>query len=66
MGAEYRTRNIAFAAGVVLREVTVEPATEAEISSTVAVIGGADWSEWIADLAARGMLGVGSQTAALR
>jgi enoyl-[acyl-carrier protein] reductase / trans-2-enoyl-CoA reductase (NAD+) len=65
IGHAYRARNVAFADGVVLRDVTVEPATEAEVSSTVAVMGGADWSEWIADLAARGMLGAGFQTVAL-
>jgi enoyl-[acyl-carrier protein] reductase / trans-2-enoyl-CoA reductase (NAD+) len=65
VGNPYRARNVAFADGVVLREVTVEPATDDEISSTVAVMGGADWSEWITDLAARGMLGPGFQTVAL-
>jgi enoyl-[acyl-carrier protein] reductase / trans-2-enoyl-CoA reductase (NAD+) len=65
IGGAYRARNVAFADGIVLREVTVEPATEAEISSTVAVMGGADWLEWVADLAARGMLGAGFQTVAL-
>jgi enoyl-[acyl-carrier protein] reductase / trans-2-enoyl-CoA reductase (NAD+) len=61
----YRARNVAFADGLVLREVTIEPATEAETESTVAVMGGADWSEWVADLAGRGMLGAGFQTVAL-
>jgi enoyl-[acyl-carrier protein] reductase / trans-2-enoyl-CoA reductase (NAD+) len=65
VGSAYQARNVAFADGVVLKEVTVEPATEAEISSTVAVMGGADWSEWVTDLAARGMLGPGFQTVAL-
>jgi enoyl-[acyl-carrier protein] reductase / trans-2-enoyl-CoA reductase (NAD+) len=65
IGGAYRARNVAFADGVVLRDVSVEPATEAEISSTVAVMGGADWSEWIADLATRDMLGAGFQTVAL-
>jgi enoyl-[acyl-carrier protein] reductase / trans-2-enoyl-CoA reductase (NAD+) len=65
VGSAYRARNVAFADGVVLREVTVEPATEDEISSTVAVMGGADWSEWVTDLAARGMIGAGFQTVAL-
>jgi enoyl-[acyl-carrier protein] reductase/trans-2-enoyl-CoA reductase (NAD+) len=65
VGRPYRARNVAFADGVVLKEVTVEPATEDEISSTVAVMGGADWSEWVTDLAARGMLGTGFQTVAL-
>lgn len=65
VGSAYRARNVGFADGVVLRDVTVEPATEAEISSTVAVMGGADWSEWVTDLAGRGMLGAGFQTVAL-
>jgi enoyl-[acyl-carrier protein] reductase / trans-2-enoyl-CoA reductase (NAD+) len=65
VGGAYRARNVAFADGVVLRDVTVEPATETEIDATVAVMGGADWSEWVADLAARGMLGGGFQTVAL-
>ncbi len=65
VGGAYRARNVAFADGIVLREVTVEPATEAEIESTVAVMGGADWSDWVTDLAARGMLGAGFQTVAL-
>jgi enoyl-[acyl-carrier protein] reductase / trans-2-enoyl-CoA reductase (NAD+) len=65
VGRAYRARNVAFADGIVLREVSVEPATEAEIFSTVAVMGGADWSEWVADLAARGMLGARFQTVAL-
>ena len=65
VGAAYRARTVAFADGVVLRDATVEPATEAETESTVAVMGGADWSDWVADLAARGMLGPGFQTVAL-
>jgi enoyl-[acyl-carrier protein] reductase / trans-2-enoyl-CoA reductase (NAD+) len=65
VGSAYRTRNVAFADGIVLRDVTVEPATQAEIDSTVAVMGGADWSEWVADLARRGMIGAGFQTVAL-
>jgi enoyl-[acyl-carrier protein] reductase / trans-2-enoyl-CoA reductase (NAD+) len=65
VGSAYGARNVAFADGVVLREVTVEPATDDEISSTVAVMGGADWSAWVADLAVRGLLGAGFQTVAL-
>jgi enoyl-[acyl-carrier protein] reductase / trans-2-enoyl-CoA reductase (NAD+) len=65
VGSAYVARNVAFADGVVLREVTVEPATEAEMSSTIAVMGGADWAEWVTDLVARGMLGDGFQTVAL-
>lgn len=65
VGDSYRARNIAFADGAVLRNVTVGPATDAEVESTVAVMGGADWSEWVADLAARGMVSTGFQTVAL-
>jgi enoyl-[acyl-carrier protein] reductase / trans-2-enoyl-CoA reductase (NAD+) len=65
VASAYRARNVAFADGVALREVTVEPATAAEVSSTVAVMGGGDWSEWVTDIAARGMLGTAFQTVAL-
>jgi enoyl-[acyl-carrier protein] reductase/trans-2-enoyl-CoA reductase (NAD+) len=65
IGAPYQTRNVAFADGVVLRESTHEPATDAEIEATVKVMGGEDWAAWIADLAARDLLAPGFRTAAL-
>ncbi len=65
IGAPYRTRNVAFADGVVLRESIHEPATDAEIEATVKVMGGEDWAAWVADLAARDMLAPGFRTAAL-
>jgi enoyl-[acyl-carrier protein] reductase / trans-2-enoyl-CoA reductase (NAD+) len=65
LGAAYRARSVAFADGVVLRDTTVEPATEAETASTIAVMGGADWSDWVGDLAARGLLAPGFRTVAL-
>jgi enoyl-[acyl-carrier protein] reductase/trans-2-enoyl-CoA reductase (NAD+) len=65
IGAAYQSRNVAFADGVVLRESTHEPATEAEVLGTVKVMGGEDWAAWVADLAARAMLAPGFQTAAL-
>ncbi len=65
IGAPYRTRNVAFADGVVLRESIHEPASDAEIEATVKVMGGEDWAAWIADLAARDMLAPGFRTAAL-
>ena len=49
----------------VVREATLEPATEAEIGATVKVMGGEDWAYWVADLAARGLLKPGFQTVAL-
>ncbi len=65
IGAAYQTRNVAFADGVVLRESSHEPATQAEIEGTVKVMGGEDWSAWITDLTARDMLAPGFQTVAL-
>jgi enoyl-[acyl-carrier protein] reductase/trans-2-enoyl-CoA reductase (NAD+) len=65
IGAAYQARNLAFADGVVLRESTHEPASDAEIEATVKVMGGEDWAVWVTDLAARGMLAPGFQTAAL-
>jgi enoyl-[acyl-carrier protein] reductase / trans-2-enoyl-CoA reductase (NAD+) len=65
IGAAYSARNVAFADGVVLREATLEPATDTEIEATVKVMGGEDWSDWIADLAGRGLLAPGFRTVAL-
>jgi len=65
IGASYSARNVAFADGAVLRESALEPATDAEVEATVKVMGGEDWSEWVADLAARGLLAPGFQTVAL-
>jgi enoyl-[acyl-carrier protein] reductase / trans-2-enoyl-CoA reductase (NAD+) len=65
IGAAYSARNVAFADGAVLRESTLEPATDAEIEATVKVMGGEDWAEWVADLGARGLLAPGFRTVAL-
>lgn len=65
IGDAYRARSVAFADGAVLRDVTLEPATEAEIEDTVKVMGGEDWADWVADLAARGLLAPGFTTVAL-
>ena len=65
IGTAYSARNVAFADGVVLREATLEPATDAEIQATVKVMGGEDWADWVADLAARGLLAPGFKTVAL-
>jgi enoyl-[acyl-carrier protein] reductase/trans-2-enoyl-CoA reductase (NAD+) len=65
IGAAYTARSVAFADGVVLREAVHEPATDAEIEATVKVMGGEDWASWVTDLAERGMLAPGFQTAAL-
>lgn len=65
IGAAYQARNVAFADGAVLRDVTVQPATDEEIAETVTVMGGEDWALWAADLAARGLLAPGFRTVAL-
>jgi enoyl-[acyl-carrier protein] reductase/trans-2-enoyl-CoA reductase (NAD+) len=65
IGAAYRSRNVAFADGVVLRESVHEPATEAEIAATIKVMGGEDWAAWVVDAGNRGLLAPGFQTAAL-
>jgi enoyl-[acyl-carrier protein] reductase / trans-2-enoyl-CoA reductase (NAD+) len=44
--------------------ITIEPATEAEIADTVAVMGGEDWEMWIDALAAAGVLAPGATTVA--
>jgi enoyl-[acyl-carrier protein] reductase/trans-2-enoyl-CoA reductase (NAD+) len=65
IGSAYSARNVAFADGIVLRESALEPATDAEIAATVKVMGGEDWADWVADLAARDLLAPGFQTVAL-
>ena len=45
-------------------EVTIEPATDAEIDATIKVMGGEDWAEWIDELAAAGVLEKGALTLA--
>ena len=48
-----------------LRDITVEPATEEETVGTVAVMGGEDWARWVTALAERGLLRDGFATVAL-
>ncbi|CAN5250760.1 CBU_0270 family Dot/Icm type IV secretion system effector [soil metagenome] len=47
-----------------VKEVTIEPATKAEIADTVAVMGGEDWEMWIDCLAKEGLLAKGVTTVA--
>jgi enoyl-[acyl-carrier protein] reductase / trans-2-enoyl-CoA reductase (NAD+) len=58
IGAAYQARTLTFSdqAWPVLRELSLEPATEPEIDETVKVMGGEDWADWVTDLADRGML----------
>lgn len=48
-----------------LSDVVAEPATEEEIAETVKVMGGEDWTDWIAALHERQMLARGAVTVAL-
>jgi enoyl-[acyl-carrier protein] reductase/trans-2-enoyl-CoA reductase (NAD+) len=47
-----------------LSEVTIDPATDEDISNTVAVMGGEDWSMWIDALSEAGVLAEGCKTTA--
>jgi len=67
IGGPYQARNLTFsdAGEPSLRAATLEPASEAEVESTVKVMGGEDWADWVTDMASRKMLAPGFATAAL-
>ena len=48
----------------VVKESSLEPATQSEIDNTVAVMGGEDWQMWIDALRAAGVLAQGAKTTA--
>ncbi len=48
----------------VVKESVLEPATQAEIDATVAVMGGEDWQMWIDALLEAGVLAEGASTTA--
>ena len=47
-----------------VKEITIEPATEMEISDTIAVMGGEDWKLWIELLLSEGLLADSARTVA--
>ncbi|MFT5178993.1 MAG: enoyl-[acyl-carrier protein] reductase/trans-2-enoyl-CoA reductase (NAD+) [Alteromonas macleodii] len=63
IGESYTAKNLNTDSQVV-SEVTVAPASEEEIATTVKVMGGEDWELWIAALAEAGVLSDGVQTVA--
>lgn len=67
LGAAHTTRTLEFDSDgtPLLREVTAQPAGEAEAADTVQVMGGEDWSRWITALGERGLLRTGFRTVAL-
>ena len=58
IGAPYRGATIDPASGEVTT-VTIEPADDAEVAATEAVMGGADWRRWLDALHAAGLLAPG-------
>jgi len=48
----------------IVKESSLEPATQSEIDNTVAVMGGEDWQMWIDALRAAGVLAEGAKTTA--
>ncbi|HKJ85126.1 MAG TPA: bifunctional NADH-specific enoyl-ACP reductase/trans-2-enoyl-CoA reductase, partial [Spirochaetia bacterium] len=63
VGEPFTARTIDTTTGE-FKSVTVEPATEEEILSTVKVMGGEDWEMWIDRLLAEGLLAEGAKTVA--
>jgi len=63
VGQPYTNRTVDTDKGIVT-EVTIEPATEAEIADTVAVMGGEDWELWMNALAEGVLLAPGAQSVA--
>lgn len=48
----------------IIKEFSIEPATQEEIDHTVAVMGGDDWERWLAALSQAGVLAPGCKTTA--
>lgn len=63
VGAPYTNKTVDTDKGIV-SEVTIEPANEAEIADTVAVMGGEDWEMWMNALRDGGVLAPGAQSVA--
>jgi enoyl-[acyl-carrier protein] reductase/trans-2-enoyl-CoA reductase (NAD+) len=47
-----------------VKDVTIEPASDAEVASTIAVMGGEDWEMWIDTLISQDLLASGVKTVA--
>lgn len=63
LGEPWAAKTLNVAKGEV-RDVLLEPATEAEAAATVQVMGGEDWELWVDALRAAGVLADGFQTVA--
>jgi enoyl-[acyl-carrier protein] reductase/trans-2-enoyl-CoA reductase (NAD+) len=63
IGAPYTNKTVDTETGEVA-DITIEPATEAEVADTVAVMGGEDWELWINALDEAKLLAPGATTMA--
>jgi enoyl-[acyl-carrier protein] reductase/trans-2-enoyl-CoA reductase (NAD+) len=63
VGASYTNKTVDTDKGIV-SSVTIEPASEAEIADTTAVMGGQDWELWIQALLDAKLLAPGAQSVA--
>jgi len=63
VGAPYTNKTVDTDTGIV-SEITIEPATEAEVADTVAVMGGEDWELWMNALADAKLLAPGATAVA--
>jgi len=63
LGAAYTNKTVDTDKGIV-SSITIEPANDAEVADTVAVMGGEDWELWIDALSAAGVLAPGAQSLA--
>ena len=55
IGEPFEGKTIDFNSGE-LRDISIEPASEEEVSDTIRVMGGEDWELWIQALKSRGLL----------
>lgn len=63
VGASYTNKTVDTDKGIV-SSVTIDPANDAEIADTVAVMGGEDWELWMSALRDAHLLAPGAQTVA--
>ena len=63
VGAAYTNKTVDTDKGIV-STVTIEPANDAEIADTIAVMGGEDWSMWMNALSEAKLLAPGAQSVA--
>lgn len=63
VGTAYTNKTVDTDKGIV-SEITIEPANEAEVADTIAVMGGEDWEMWMNALREANLLAPGAQSVA--